>query len=63
MTQKSEAQKGNITPEIEIVAKQENMDRKKLVKLVDVGKIVIPKNMNLTMIKCAQCMENIVQLK
>ena len=30
MTQKSEAQKGNITPEMEIVAKQENIDVNKL---------------------------------
>ena len=46
MTQKSEAQKGNITPEMEIVAKQENIDVNKLAKLIDLGKVVIPKNIN-----------------
>ena len=46
MTQKSEAQKGNITPEMEYVAKSENIDVNKLVKLIDSGKVVIPKNVN-----------------
>ena len=46
MTQKSEAQKGNITPEMEIVAKQENIDVNKLARLIDLGKVVIPKNIN-----------------
>ena len=46
MTQKSEAQKGNITPEMEYVAKSENIDVNKLVKLIESGKVVIPKNVN-----------------
>ena len=46
MTQKSEAQKGNITPEMEYVAKAENIDVNKLAKLIDIGKVVIPKNIN-----------------
>ena len=46
MTQKSEAQKGNITPEMEFVAKYENIDVNKLVKLIDKGLVVIPKNIN-----------------
>ncbi len=46
MTQKSEAQKGNITPEMEYVAKKENIDVNRLAKLIDAGKVVIPKNVN-----------------
>ena len=46
MTQKSEAQKGNITPEMEFVAQNENIDVKKLAKLIDKGLVVIPKNVN-----------------
>ena len=46
MTQKSEAQKGNITPEMEYVAEYENIDVNKLVKLIDNGLVVIPKNIN-----------------
>ena len=46
MTQKSEAQKGNITPEMEYVAKEENIDANKLAKLIDKGLVVIPKNIN-----------------
>ena len=46
MTQKSEAMKGNITPEMEDVAKNENIDVNKLVKLIADGKVVIPKNVN-----------------
>ena len=46
MTQKSEAQKGNITPEMEYVAEIENIDVNKLVKLIDNGSVVIPKNIN-----------------
>ena len=46
MTQKSEATKGNITPEMEEVAKNENIDVNKLVKLIADGKVVIPKNIN-----------------
>ena len=38
--------KGNITPEMEFVAKQENIDVNKLAKLIDIGKVVIPKNIN-----------------
>jgi phosphomethylpyrimidine synthase len=46
LTQKSEAQKGNITPEMEYVAKEENIDANKLAKLIDKGLVVIPKNIN-----------------
>ena len=46
MTQKSEAQKGNITPEMEYVAEYENIDVNKLAKLIDKGLVVIPKNIN-----------------
>ena len=46
LTQKSEAQKGNVTPEMEYVAKNENIDVNKLMRLIDAGKIVIPKNIN-----------------
>ena len=46
MTQKSEAQKANITPEMEVVAKQENIDVNKLVRLIADGKVVIPKNVH-----------------
>ena len=46
MTQKSEAVKGNITPEMEDVSKNENIDVNKLVKLIADGKVVIPKNVN-----------------
>ena len=46
MTQKSEAQKGNITPEMEYVAEKENIDVNKLANLIDKGLVVIPKNIN-----------------
>ena len=46
MTQKSEAQKGNVTPEMEYVAQKENIDVNKLIRLIDDGKVVIPKNIN-----------------
>lgn len=46
MTQKSEARKGNITEEMEIVAKNENISIEKLRNAVACGKIVIPKNIN-----------------
>lgn len=46
MTQKSEGIKGNITAEMESVAKKENISVDKLVKLVAEGKVVIPKNIN-----------------
>lgn len=46
MTQKSEAQKGNITPEMEAVAHDENINVKKLAKLIADGRVVIPKNIN-----------------
>ena len=46
MTQKSEAQKGNITPEMEYVAEYENIDVNKLARLIDKGLVVIPKNIN-----------------
>ena len=46
MTQKSEAQKGNATVEMEYVAKTENIPINKLMNLIDEGKVVIPKNIN-----------------
>ncbi|MDO5848466.1 MAG: phosphomethylpyrimidine synthase [Methanobrevibacter sp.] len=46
MTQKSEAQKGNATPEMEIVAEKENISINKLITLIAEGKVVIPKNIN-----------------
>ena len=46
MTQKSEAQKGNITPEMEAVAHDENININKLAKLIADGRVVIPKNIN-----------------
>ncbi|MCR5026317.1 MAG: phosphomethylpyrimidine synthase [Methanobrevibacter sp.] len=52
MTQKSEAIKGNITPEMEDVAKNENIDVNKLVKLIADGKVVIPKNVNSNVKAC-----------
>jgi phosphomethylpyrimidine synthase len=52
MTQKSEAMKGNITPEMEDVSKNENIDVDKLVKLIADGKIVIPKNINSNVKAC-----------
>ena len=52
MTQKSEAVKGNITPEMEDVSKNENIDVNKLVKLIADGKVVIPKNVNSDVKSC-----------
>ena len=52
MTQKSEAVKGNITPEMEDVSKNENIDVNKLVKLKADGKVVIPKNINSNVKAC-----------
>lgn len=52
MTQKSEAMKGNITPEMEDVAKNENIEINKLVRLIADGKIVIPKNVNSNVKAC-----------
>ena len=40
---KSEAQKGNITPEMEAVAHDENINVNKLAKLIADGRVVIPK--------------------
>ncbi len=44
MTQLEQAKKGIVTPEMEEVAKQEEVDVEKLRKYVACGKIVIPKN-------------------
>ena len=52
MTQLKEAKKGKITEEIEIVAKNENIDIKKLINLISCGKVVIPKNFNRTTKVC-----------
>ena len=52
-TQMDAARKGIVTPEIETVAKKENMDVDKLMKLVAEGKVAICANKNH---KC--CFEN-----
>ena len=44
MTQLIEAKKGNITPEMEYVAKTEEIDVELLRKYIASGKVVIPKN-------------------
>ena len=44
MTQMSEAKKGNVTPEMKAVAKDERIDVEKVLKGVAKGTIVIPKN-------------------
>jgi phosphomethylpyrimidine synthase len=44
LTQIEEAKKGNITEEAKIVAKDENIDVNKLIKLIAKGEVVIPKN-------------------
>lgn len=46
MTQLEYARKGEITPEMEYVAKTENIDVKKLRKNIASGKVVIPKNVH-----------------
>jgi len=46
MTQLEKARSGSITPEIEKVAKKENMDSKVLLELVSNGRVVIPANIN-----------------
>lgn len=46
MTQLESARKGQITGEMEIVARTENIDIQKLIKRVAKGYIVIPKNIN-----------------
>ncbi|MEN4006924.1 MAG: phosphomethylpyrimidine synthase [Methanobacteriaceae archaeon] len=46
MTQLESARKGQITDEMEIVARTENIDIQKLIKRVAKGYIVIPKNIN-----------------
>jgi len=45
-TQMEAAKKGIATPEMEIVAKKENMDIKQLMKLVACGQVAIPCNVN-----------------
>ncbi|MBQ0051457.1 MAG: phosphomethylpyrimidine synthase ThiC [Treponema sp.] len=45
-TQMDAARKGILTPEMETVAKKENMDSSKLMKLVAEGKVAIPANKN-----------------
>ena len=46
MTQLEYARKGEITPEMEYVAKTENIDVEKLRKNIASGKVVIPKNVH-----------------
>ena len=41
-----EAKKGNITEEVKLISKDENISPERLVKLVGKGKVVIPKNIN-----------------
>lgn len=52
MTQIEEARKGNITPEMEDVARIEGVDIKKIVSGVANGRIVIPKNINRSIQPC-----------
>ncbi|MGZ7048772.1 MAG: phosphomethylpyrimidine synthase [Methanobacterium sp.] len=44
MTQLESARKGQITPEMEFVAKEENVNVQKLMKRISNGNIIIPKN-------------------
>ena len=53
MTQLKEAKKGNITEEVKIVAKNENIATSKLINLISKGKVVIPKNILGTTQACA----------
>jgi len=46
LTQMKEAKKGNITEEVKLISKDENISPERLVKLVGKGKVVIPKNIN-----------------
>ncbi|UXH31853.1 MULTISPECIES: phosphomethylpyrimidine synthase [Methanothermobacter] len=46
MTQMEEARKGNITPEMEEIARRENVDIQMLIRCVADGRIVIPSNVN-----------------
>jgi phosphomethylpyrimidine synthase len=46
VTQLESARKGQITGEMEIVAKEENIDIQKLIKRISKGYITIPKNLN-----------------
>lgn len=46
MTQLESARKGQITGEMEIVAKEENVDVQKLIRRISKGYITIPKNLN-----------------
>jgi phosphomethylpyrimidine synthase len=41
-----EARKGNITKEVEIIANEEHISPEKLRKMIAIGKVVIPKNIN-----------------
>ena len=45
-TQMEAAKKGIITPEMKIVAKKENIEEDKLMKLVACGQVAIPCNIN-----------------
>jgi len=46
LTQIKEARKCNITEEVKIIAKEENISPEKLRKMIAIGKVVIPKNIN-----------------
>ena len=46
MTLLEKARKGNLTPEIESVAKKEGIHKDELLEKISVGKVIIPKNIN-----------------
>lgn len=46
MTQMDEAKKGNITKEMRVVAKNEGVDPEYIRKMIEKGRVVIPKNIN-----------------
>ena len=54
-TQMDAARKGIVTPEIEIVAKKENMTTEALMKLVAEGKVAICANKNHTSLESGGC--------
>ena len=52
-TQMEAAKKGIVTPEMETVAKKENMDVNELMALVAAGQVAIPANVNHTALSAA----------
>ena len=63
-TQMDAARKGIVTPEIEIVAKKENMTTEALMKLVAEGKVAICANKNHTSLwlQCNSHLLNVIPL-